>query len=255
MARGHREAEPTGADETSVESMPATMLASLNPNGYVMFQQPDASPRSNDLAAQIVELDHAAHERLGVESPQWKEVVAHLVNAANSLAYREFEMAQFHIGLARRSYNLEAENRIRYLVGVVVGIAAIALLMTPFFIWPGILEPFVSPGLLGLIVVFAGMGAVTSVLTRLKSVDVTHETSSFLVYLSGVGRPLVSVFTAVIVYLILKENIVQIRFGTPPAGTQDGLYLVTSFLSGFSERFAHDLISRVPFAGGGSTGS
>jgi hypothetical protein len=244
------------ADEVAtIENSPTpTAWASVNPNGYVMFQPPDSSPRSNELAAQIIELDHAAHERLGVNTPRWSEVNAHLINAANSLTYGDLDMAAVSIGLARKSYYLEAQNRIRYLVGVALGVASIAAVMTPFFVWPGILEPFVSPGLLGLIVVFAGMGTVTSVLTRLKSIDVTHETSSFLVSLSGASRPIVSVFTALVVYLILRENIVQVRFGTPPAGTQDGLYLVTSFLSGFSERFAQDLISRVPLAGGGSKG-
>jgi hypothetical protein len=53
---------------------------------------------------------------------------------------------------------------------------------------------------------------------------------------------------AVVVFLILDSKVLDIKIGTSAGGGKnDGIYLVTSFLCGFSERFATDIISRVSF--------
>ena len=47
----------------------------------------------------------------------------------------------------------------------------------------------------------------------------------------------------------------DIKFGNPSETWANGIYLVTSFLCGFSERFAKDIISRVPLGGTATNGS
>jgi hypothetical protein len=98
-----------------------------------------------------------------------------------------------------------------------------------------------------LIFVFAGLGSVASVLTRISSIDLREETSSFSVFVSGFSRPLIAMVLALVVYLILDAKLVDIRFGNPSEPKANAIYLLTSFLCGFSERFANDIISRVPF--------
>ena len=49
----------------------------------------------------------------------------------------------------------------------------------------------------------------------------------------------------VVVYFILQNKIVGITIGSESESNSNGVYAVTSFLCGFSERFANDIISRV----------
>ncbi len=69
-------------------------------------------------------------------------------------------------------------------------------------------------------------------------------------------------FLALIVFFVLDSEIVDIELGGLPGkimkdadgkvvgfdNKTNGFYVVTSFLSGFSERFARDILSRVPIA-------
>ena len=41
------------------------------------------SPEHSALTADLVGLDHRAHEQLGPDTPEWKEVMGVLVNAGN----------------------------------------------------------------------------------------------------------------------------------------------------------------------------
>jgi hypothetical protein len=107
---------------------------------------------------------------------------------------------------------------------------------------------------------FAGMGTVVSVLTRLRSLDLTDETSRNLVLISGASRPLIAVIFASVTFVMLKHQMIPLQIGTPSSGSpapsgQAGLVLVASFLCGFSERFATDLLSSLPFATRESTPS
>ena len=93
----------------------------------------------------------------------------------------------------------------------------------------------------------SNIGSLTSVLTRVSSIDLREETSKFSVYISGFSRPLIATVLAVVVNVIVSGRIVEIAIGAPGNGKGSGC-LVISFLCGFSERFAQDIIARVPFA-------
>jgi formate-dependent nitrite reductase membrane component NrfD len=72
-------------------------------------------------------------------------------------------------------------NRVHYLVGSLIGVVAVGVVATGLRLASGSLEPYVDPHLLPLIFIFAGTGSVTSVLTRLSSIDLRQEPSRFLV--------------------------------------------------------------------------
>ena len=67
-----------------------------------------------------------------------------------------------------------------------------------------------------------------------------------MIILSGATKPIVAAIFAIVVYLVLDLNVLDIQFGGVKSNG-NGIYLVSSFLCGFSERFATDIISRVPF--------
>ena len=111
----------------------------------------------------------------------------------------------------------------------------------------GHLEPYVAPRLLLLILLFAGLGSIASVLSRLSSIDLRQEPSYVMVMLSGATKPIVAIIFAIVVFLILDLKVLDIQFGSSTGPKSNGIYLVSSFLCGFSERFATDIISRVSF--------
>ncbi len=110
----------------------------------------------------------------------------------------------------------------------------------------GYLEPYVAPSLLLLILLSAGLGSVASVLSRLPSIDLRQEPSDVMIILSGATKPIVAIIFAIVVFLILDLKVLDIQFGSSTGPRSNGLYLVSSFLCGFSERFATDIISRIP---------
>ena len=232
--------------------------------GYTQEQEQDLvrfyAPNDLDadgqaLVADVVALDHRSLRRLGVRSPERQEVKRLLWNGVNAafnggninegrLLYQRAEKAYLD--------HVQVRNRLRYLLGMALGTAAAGALGALLAPWASFLEPFVSGRLLALLLIFAGLGSMTSVLGRLPSIDLRQEPSDLMVIISGATKPLVAIVLALVVFLILDLKIVEIHIGNAEGEKAQELYLITSFLCGFSERFASDIIGRVPFAGGGS---
>jgi hypothetical protein len=174
-----------------------------------------------------------------------------MYNVINRFQQHDFIGAQMLFHRAETAYVLynQVRNRMVYLSGSIVGIGAallLGLLILLTSLSTGVpSDLLIAPKLLIIIVLFSGIGSTTSVLTRLSTIDLREEISKFLVFISGFSKPFVATAFAVVVHLILKNKIVGITLGGGSDGENDGVYAVTSFLCGFSERFASDIISRV----------
>jgi hypothetical protein len=224
---------------------------------FLAFSPPpeNASAELKALAADIVSLDHRIHEQLGPDTPEWREVMGILVNAASigvmanqapqgRLLYKQAEDAFLRY--------FEARNRIRYLIGLGLGVIVCTLFSSGlYFIARSLSQPFVKPGLLPLLCLFAGIGSLTSVLTRLDQIDLRFATSTSLIMISGAARPVIAICFALVVYLILDLKLLDIRFGAPTDQNQNSIFLISSFLCGFSERFAQDILTKVAAGVGG----
>jgi hypothetical protein len=150
------------------------------------------------LAAEIVNLDHHSLNTLKPRTRERQEVKRLLSNAVNilqsgndmalaRLLYQKAETAYYHY--------LQARNRVRYLLGMVIGVlAAGAFGGVLVFIFGQHLKPFINAQLLVVLLLFAGMGSIASVLTRLSSIDLKQETSDFMIIISGVTRPVIAFF-------------------------------------------------------------
>jgi predicted membrane channel-forming protein YqfA (hemolysin III family) len=236
--------------EASDESSP-TLLPDKKSNYLLSFSPPDnPSPEEQMLAADVVILDHRANHQLKPPAREWQEVIYLLYNVVSFLHQRDPTEGRVILEEAERVYyhHNQTKNRIRYLLGVISGIAVAACVGATSRLLARSLDQYIPTQLLMLLFVFAGIGSVTSVLTRISSIDLKNETSNFSVFLSGFSRPLIAIFFALIVYLILDTKILDMKLGNPTDSRGGAIYLVTSFLCGFSERFAQDIISRVPFA-------
>jgi hypothetical protein len=240
--------------------MPKALPQSVQPHatGYTPEQEadilkffPPSSPTSEQDAfiADVVALDHRSLQRLKPKSSErqevkrllWNAIIAGLQNGSMPqarLLYQKAENAYYDY--------VQIRNRLRYLLGMALGIFISATLGGALMLVAHRFEAYISPGLLVMIMLFAGLGSVASVLSRLSSIDLRQQPSDFMIILSGATKPVVAIIFAIVVFLILDMKILDVRFGS---ATDSGnkLYLVSSFLCGFSERFATDIISRIPF--------
>lgn len=237
-------------------AMPAHSQAFINQENFLQFAMPpNATDEQKALTADIVELDHRAHEQLGPGTPEWKEVMGVLVNAANvGVVYGEVPQGKLLYKRAEDAFYryFEARNRIRYLLGLGIGVVICTLFAgCLYLIARSVSQPFIKAGLLPLLCLFAGMGSLASVLTRLDQIDLRFATSTPLILISGAARPVIAICLAMVVYLVLDLRILDIKFGSPNEQNQNSLYLVSSFLCGFSERFAQDILSKVAGSMGG----
>lgn len=103
-------------------------------------------------------------------------------------------------------------------------------------------------------------GAVTSVLTRLGDFAAMGRAKVELVFLNALVKPIVAVFLSITVVALFASDAVtiagfdidltKVKRGDPDYLKQLSIFWSVGFLSGFSERFARDVVGRVEPPGG-----
>jgi hypothetical protein len=148
---------------------------------------------------------------------------------------RELKQAQAYCeASAQRQAQLEyLVGMVMFLVLAVLGTAAIAL-FTP------LLDEAATVSVLG-----GATGAVVSVLNRMTSgsLKVRPEAGKKTIRALGFMRPVIGATFGAVVYLFLDGGIVQV-VSPPDGGANLAFYAALGFLSGFSERFAQDIIAQ-----------
>ncbi|MGN6378021.1 MAG: hypothetical protein ACTHNU_03635 [Gaiellales bacterium] len=138
---------------------------------------------------------------------------------------------------------LEGQRKVVYFLGVVIGIAACGVIQALL----GSLHSFgddVPHDRPGQLILFAGMGTLASVLTRLNRFEMKRYATRTLVLISGASRPLVSIFTAFGVYAVLTSGLIGVTVnGQSIDSLSDQAYWAAAFLCGFSERFGQRVLS------------
>jgi hypothetical protein len=101
--------------------------------------------------------------------------------------------------------------------------------------------------------VFGGLGAFLSVITSIRSVDVNLDLTVWEYVFAGAARILIGVIGAVVVGLALDSSLIDLTFGSneASAGATSGqlekhfaMYLVFSFIAGFSESLVPSILRR-----------
>lgn len=192
------------AHETHVVTQPVPFQGGLDVReGIISFSIPeDATPDERSIVPDIVQYDHKAKQQLGYEKKMWREVHNLLLNTVVLLQQRDIQGARKLLAVAIDTYHAHNQvfNRMWYLSGTLAGICVAALFGLLLFFVSGIVST-IGAKLLLMIVVFAGIGSTTSVLTRLNNLNLTQETSRFLVFISGCSKPIVATAFAVVVFL------------------------------------------------------
>jgi hypothetical protein len=227
----------------------APFQAHVNKEGFLTFAPPKSeTAESAALTADIVDLDHRIHRRLGSGSSDWAEVMGVLTNAANMLMWGRLGEARELFARAEMIWraHLEERNRLRYLTGVGIGIVPAGAVSVIAVTLLSAFSPRTAPvHTLVLVCLFAAFGSATSVLTRLSSLPLGKETSTVTLIVSGAARPSVAVLFALTVYLAVLANLVSIHVGPPGTGASDAAAAAVAFAVGFSERLAKDVIVRI----------
>ncbi len=135
---------------------------------------------------------------------------------------------------------------------VVIGLGLFAYLVAPLALWvmPRLIQwGGRSPGAglsiedLVLITVIGALGSVTSIMVRLQDFDARANIKPGVLVLFGFFKPIIGMFFALFSYTLFNAGLlpaVQI-----PEGKDIYFYMTLAFITGFSERFAGDIISQV----------
>ena len=236
-----------GRSNSDIETL-KSRVRGLGDHGLLIFSLPENAEKSlTDLAIEIGDIDKRAHRLLAVGTAEWEAVIMLLVNAISiGLGANLLEEGTKLCTQAKEllEHYVAVRNRIYYLIGATIGVLVSILIIFIPYQFETFLDPFFSAHLLVFICLFAGMGSIASILTRiLKMEELKQEIAPSAIMVSAAGRPVVAIFFAIVVYLILEQGIVTIEFGS--SDNPDRFYLVVAFLCGFSERFAQDIIARV----------
>jgi hypothetical protein len=223
------------------------------PLDYVRVQIPGATGLS---AHQILLLgDIRAMEERIIQRRLWSaRSIRELLQAAvdATVSGGDPEQARFAFDKAEKIFqdDVQTKNRMLYLLGTLLGglaIAAIAWLVLEAAQRLGV-QNLAEPDKLISLFTFAGMGSAASVLARLSTIDLKNELRKVWVVVSAGTRPLLSIALASVVYVILENDLVTITGFQGPSDHKNALLWTAAFLCGFSERFAMDILDRLPFA-------
>lgn len=97
------------------------------------------------------------------------------------------------------------------------------------------------------VVVAALLGAMVSIMIRLRDLAEPKDFNPRMLLLSAYFKPFIGVIIAVFAYAALKSGIISSSFLTSASTDQmqNGIYWVVSFICGFSERFAIGLVGDI----------
>ncbi len=179
-------------------------------------------------------LDRRAILAVGLSGPESaKRIEKSLVTAG-----KELDRIANHL---RRATQSMAQKE--YLLGMLFGLFGLFPLAVGVGMVHGgegsaaLLPPFV--------VVAGGAGAIISVMSRISSgkLALDGHASRSLLRLTGAARPVIGAVMALVVYVVILSGLVPVDV---PEEAPDStyLFLAFSFLAGFSERFAQDMLAR-----------
>jgi sulfite exporter TauE/SafE len=178
-------------------------------------------------------------------------------HAAEALEGGSPEVAEKLLNRAKLTHaqQLEGQRKVVYFLGVVVGIIGCGLIQW-FLESVNSFGGDLPQGRPSQLILFAGMGTLASVLTRLNRFEMKRYATRTLVLISGASRPLVSIFTAFGVYAVLTSGLIGVTVnGHSIDQLSDQAYWAVAFLCGFSERFGQRVLSNAGDTIAGAAGS
>jgi hypothetical protein len=151
-------------------------------------------------------------------------------------------MYRRQFGYIQEYYQRSAQRKAQliYFLGMIMGTLVVAFLALSFM---GLRDSYGIDAVQVLFVCLASaVGAVVSVMQRITSghLRLKFETGFWAILLLGSFRPIVGTVFGTVLYAVLSIGLLPI---TPPAGHENFFFGVVGFFSGFSERWAQDMLA------------
>ena len=154
----------------------------------------------------------------------------------------EIETLERELGQAKAYYEASAqrEAQLDYLVGMVMFLGIAVAATAAIGLFTPLLDEAATVSVLG-----GAAGAVVSVMNRMTggSLKVRPEAGKKTIRALGFMRPVIGAVFGAVVYLFLDGGIVEV-LSPPDGGANLAFYAGLGFVSGFSERFAQDVIAQ-----------
>jgi hypothetical protein len=154
----------------------------------------------------------------------------------------EIKTLERELAQAQAYYRQSAQRQaqLEYLLGMLSFLVLAAVITAIVAITTGALD---TPAMLA--VLGGATGAVVSVLSRMSSgsLKLSPESGKKTIRALGFMRPVIGATFGAVVYLFLDGGIVDV-LAPPTTGSHLAFYAGLGFLSGFSERFAQDVIEQ-----------
>ena len=155
----------------------------------------------------------------------------------------EVETLERELAQAQAYYRQSAQRQaqLEYLLGMLFCLLIAAATTALVAVTAGLLDKPATVAALG-----GAIGATVSVLSRMSSggLRLTPESGTKTIRALGFMRPVIGAVFGAVIYVFLDGGIVEI-FSPPSGGSELAFYAGLGFLSGFSERFAQDVIAQV----------
>jgi hypothetical protein len=233
-------------------------------NGWLEFDLPDgADEQTQAVYASIRNVHRQAYIDLAfLGRCRWNgyaSVESKLRIAATALQRGARSRAQSLVQEARATYREQhaAQRKVSYLAGVALGVGLLGLLQLALHRSIDSLNGVITEQFALQMVLFAGMGTLASVLTRIGQFKIDTYATRSLVVISGASRPLVAAFVAFAAYAFLRSDLATVTVNgnnVSDVSNATFIYLSAAFLCGFSERFGKHVIDQAASAFGGASG-
>jgi hypothetical protein len=212
-----------------------------------------ASPEVRQVIWEIRALVERINYQKWPFSDEWQVRIDGMVD----IAIRADGLALVRPMLLKATTELQAiwlsRSRRRYATGVLMGLGGgLLLTVAAWFIGRWLPTQITSPEEIFALVFFTSAGSFASVMGRLGTIDIGEASDRALLTFSAIGRPVVALAFASVVFVIFKNRVITSAGCTKE--TEDmcrAILWVAEFLTGYSERFAPDLLARATSLVGG----
>jgi hypothetical protein len=237
---------------------PLTLQRPAVRDGWLEFELPQRAPaKDHAVYASIRNVHRQAYIDLAfLGRCRWNgyaAVESKLKIAATALQSGARARAESLVKEAQAAYR----EQLAYLSGVALGVGLLALLQLGLHRSIDSLNGVITEQFTLQMVVFAGMGTLASVLTRIGQFKIESYATRSLVVISGASRPLVAAFVAFATCAFLRSDLATVTVNGHDVSNVSSttfIYLSAAFLCGFSERFGKHVLDRAASALGGGSG-
>ncbi len=139
---------------------------------------------------------------------------------------------------------------------VIRGLGTLLFIVIPLLLTVMVLSPFITRLFAGygvtlglgpdtklilLVAIVGAVGSAISIMVRIQNFESLKNTDPTILFLVGLFKPIIGVVFALFVLAVLRSSVLPVKIDTT---NEYYFFAALAFVSGFSERFAQDMVTR-----------